>query len=105
MDEGASDIHDAADEVSKNRLHEEELGQELGPDELRLLEVEVVEDLKADGERHLHLPNALATSAKVDDEEERTWITPITTLIFILSELVKIRALSVPCQAGSIPKG
>lgn len=46
-------VQDAHDEVAKDRLHEEDLGQELGPDEFGSLEVEVVEDLEADGERHL----------------------------------------------------
>lgn len=47
------DLHNTGDEVTKDGLHEENLGQELGPDELRLLEVQVVDDLEADGERHL----------------------------------------------------
>ena len=47
-------VHDATDQVSEDGLHEQDLRQELGPDELRPLEVQVVGNLKADGERHLH---------------------------------------------------
>jgi hypothetical protein len=46
-------VDDAGDEVPEDGLHEEDLREELGPDELGTLEVEVVEDLEADGEGHL----------------------------------------------------
>jgi hypothetical protein len=54
MPSGQWDEHDATNEVSKDGLHEQDLRKELGPDELRTLEVEVVRDLEADGEGHLY---------------------------------------------------
>lgn len=67
-------VQDADDEVTKDRLHEENLGQELGPDQLGALEVQVVHDLETDGERHLQkgcagpCPSARKEEAKGEEE-------------------------------------
>jgi len=89
-------VDDADDEVTEDGLHEEELGDEFGVDGHVLFEVDVVGDLKADGEGHL-VRKERARSGKVSSssfrrheerKEERkerlTWITPRMILIFIL---------------------
>lgn len=104
-------VDDADDEVAKDRLHEQDLGHELGVDRPVVLEAEVVRDLQADGERHLWRAGreggsvGKAARRRGKGRARRTWMTPRMMLIFILYELVKTSALSVPCQAGSRPNG
>lgn len=62
-------VDDASDEVTENRLHEEDLGEKLGPDQLGTLEVEVVEDLEADGEGHLQVEGGKSVSTGGEKEE------------------------------------
>lgn len=63
-------VNDAGDQVTEDRLHEEDLGEELGPDELGTLEVEVIEDLETDSEGHLHGKKAKKRQSRSREERE-----------------------------------
>jgi hypothetical protein len=91
-------VDDADDEVTKDAPHEEDLGDELGVDVEVLLKVQVVRDLEADRKRHLGI-------SRWPGKGTLTWMTPRMMDIFILYELVKMSALSEPCQLGSRPNG
>lgn len=66
-------VDDADDEVAKDRLHEEDLREELGPDQLGAPKVQVVEDLEADGERHLRGRDLHTSAARRGNDTERRW--------------------------------
>ena len=93
-------VDDTNDEVSKDTVEKEELGDEFGIDVEVFFEVQMVGYLQADGECHLIVSYIASRRG-----EGLTWMIPRMIDIFILSELVKMRALSAPFQYGSIPKG
>lgn len=46
-------VHNTGDKISEDGLHEQNLRQELGPNQFRSLEVQMIGNLETNGEGHL----------------------------------------------------